>query len=240
MTENDDDIAGEFVLGTLDAAERDAALARRAIDPAFDTAVAAWEDRLAPLTEGIAEAVPPAHLWPAILARIAGRAPTSVRSDVMPYDTNVVLFRQVVRWRRIAGSMTALAAALALWAAIGPLVQGGSNRPQMIAVLMKGGDAPAYLMRLSLRDDEIAVRPVSAKTPEGKSYELWVIDPALGAPRSLGTLGDASGLHKIPSDVSSDVARRGTYAVTVEPLGGSPTGKPSGAPVFVGQVIDAP
>jgi anti-sigma-K factor RskA len=28
-----------------------------------------------------------------------------------------------------------------------------------------------------------------------------------------------------------------TYAVTVEPPGGSPTGQPSGAPVFVGKLI---
>jgi anti-sigma-K factor RskA len=33
------------------------------------------------------------------------------------------------------------------------------------------------------------------------------------------------------------VVREATYAVTVEPEGGSPTGAPSGAPVFVGKLI---
>jgi anti-sigma-K factor RskA len=33
------------------------------------------------------------------------------------------------------------------------------------------------------------------------------------------------------------VVENATYAVTVEPPGGSPDGKPSGAPVFVGKLI---
>jgi anti-sigma-K factor RskA len=33
------------------------------------------------------------------------------------------------------------------------------------------------------------------------------------------------------------VVQNATFAVTVEPPGGSPTGQPSGAPVFVGKLI---
>jgi len=33
------------------------------------------------------------------------------------------------------------------------------------------------------------------------------------------------------------IVQNATYAVTVEPQGGSPDGKPSGAPVFVGKLI---
>ena len=33
------------------------------------------------------------------------------------------------------------------------------------------------------------------------------------------------------------IVRDATYAVTVEPKGGSPTGKPSGAPVFYGKLV---
>ena len=44
-------LAGEYVLGTLDADERRAAEARLAADPSFRTAVAGWERRLQPLAD---------------------------------------------------------------------------------------------------------------------------------------------------------------------------------------------
>jgi anti-sigma-K factor RskA len=34
------------------------------------------------------------------------------------------------------------------------------------------------------------------------------------------------------------IVRNATYAVTVEPSGGSPSGKPTSAPVFTGKLIE--
>ena len=82
------------------------------------------------------------------------------------------------------------------------------------------------------------MRPVAAAAPEGKSYELWIIDAKLGAPRSLGVLPTSSvERDRKLGDYDAAVVTGATYAVTVEPEGGSPTGKPSGAPVFVGKLI---
>lgn len=55
MTESDaiDVLAGEYVLGTLDAAERAAAHVQRRRNPALDAAIVAWEGRLAPLTDWV-------------------------------------------------------------------------------------------------------------------------------------------------------------------------------------------
>jgi anti-sigma-K factor RskA len=79
---------------------------------------------------------------------------------------------------------------------------------------------------------------VAASAPEGKSYELWIIQDKLGAPKSLGVI-DADSLTKSPRLNAYDpaIVEQATYAVTVEPKGGSPTGNPSGAPVFVGKLI---
>jgi anti-sigma-K factor RskA len=240
MTNTDDDnLAGEFVLGTLDSEERAAANARRASDAGFDRAVTAWEDRLAPLDEATPEASPTTDLWSAILARIAALGAT-LQQPVRPDARVVVLSRQVTRWRQVAASMMALAAALALWIVVGPFGGTSQAKPQLVAILMKGGYEPAYLMSVSTRDDSVAVRPLAAKTPEGKSYELWIIDSTLGPPRSLGTIDPSSPVHKIPNGVAPDVVARATYAVTLEPLGGSPTGAPSGAPVFVGHAVETP
>ena len=78
MTDDQDppDLAGEYVLGTLDGAARAAAEARLARDPAFAAAVSAWQDRLAPLATLTAPADPPAAATPEPEARRAtGRPP---------------------------------------------------------------------------------------------------------------------------------------------------------------------
>ena len=87
-------------------------------------------------------------------------------------------------------------------------------------------------------DSDLAdlLRRVAAKAPPGKAYELWIIDAKLGAPRSLGVVGEGPRAANL-SGYDPAVVERATYAVTVEPPGGSPDGKPSGPPVFVGKLI---
>jgi quercetin dioxygenase-like cupin family protein len=62
-------IAGEYVLGTLAAADRDAFARRLAYDPEAREAVARWQQRLAPLA-GVGEPGPaPTALWHRIAQR---------------------------------------------------------------------------------------------------------------------------------------------------------------------------
>ena len=53
MTEEDDidGLAGEYVLGSLDATERRLVDARRRTDASLDAAIVAWERRLGPLND---------------------------------------------------------------------------------------------------------------------------------------------------------------------------------------------
>ncbi|MDC7785118.1 hypothetical protein PQJ75_02500 [Rhodoplanes sp. TEM] len=70
---SDDDRAGlaaEYVLGTLDADERDEAAALIASDPAFAALVAAWERRLGELHAMVEPVTPPAEIWMALRARL--------------------------------------------------------------------------------------------------------------------------------------------------------------------------
>jgi anti-sigma-K factor RskA len=79
MTLEQDDqelLAAEYVLGTLDAEERARARALAAMDPGFAAAVRAWERRLGELNVLVAAVEPPPELWDRIKAGIAGEAPT--------------------------------------------------------------------------------------------------------------------------------------------------------------------
>ena len=95
LSPEDDMNAAEFALGTLDAGERAAIAARRQREPELDEAIAAWEQRLAPLSESIPAVNPPQDYLAAILARIDGGA-TGVAA---PAGNVVDLTRRLARWR---------------------------------------------------------------------------------------------------------------------------------------------
>ena len=75
---DDDVLAGELVLGVLNAQQRAAAQARVEMDAQFAQRVHGWERRLAPWL-GDATPVPaPAHVWLQIRSRL-GWLPTAAR-----------------------------------------------------------------------------------------------------------------------------------------------------------------
>jgi anti-sigma-K factor RskA len=102
-----------------------------------------------------------------------------------------------------------------------------------VAVVNRGGDAPALIIRVDLASGQVFVRPVSTKVPTGKSLELWYIG-AGKAPRSMGLVDGGPLRMTLPEGARVDKA---SFAVTVEPEGGSPTGGPTGPIVYSGQLI---
>ena len=72
-----------------------------------------------------------------------------------------------------------------------------------------------------------------------RSHELWVI-PQGGTPRSLGTLSADRQSHKVLADALADLLQQGaTIAISVEPMGGSPTGAPTGPVIATGALTPA-
>ena len=64
-------LAGEYVLGVLDAAEMRAVRRRAIVDPNLSRAIAGWEQRLAPMTQAVPALPPPEALWARIEQDIA-------------------------------------------------------------------------------------------------------------------------------------------------------------------------
>ena len=67
-------LAAEYVLGVLDAAQRDDAKRLLVQDPAFAAEVTFWEERLGGLTSEVTPVVPPAHVWNRINTALAPAA----------------------------------------------------------------------------------------------------------------------------------------------------------------------
>jgi anti-sigma-K factor RskA len=228
MSELDDidALAGEYVLGTLDAAERRVVKARGSREPDLAAAIAGWERRLAPLAIDTADVAPPSDLYRRIEAEIAKASaptgPTAVASNV------VDLQRSVTRWRRAAVGASALAASLALFAVFRDQVL--PAKPQtFVAAFVKNDELPQFMLTVDLAARELTIRPIGADKLQGKTYQLWITSEQIGPPRSLGVLDDGSGPMQRKSLDTYDRGQlqTATFGVSIEQAGGSPTGRPS-------------
>jgi anti-sigma-K factor RskA len=228
VSPEDDAAAAEFALGTLDPSERAALAARRLREPELDEAIRGWEVRLAPLAEATPPIDPPQDYFAAIEARLkVGDAGTAI----------VVLERRLARWRAAAIGAAGLAAMLAVGFVVRETRREAAPT-EFVAILQRNAETPAFVASINVDTRELTVRPLAATPQPGKSYELWIIDDKLGAPRSLGVIG-TTGVTRGPrlNPYDRDVVEAATYAVTIEPPGGSPNGAPSGPPVFVGKLV---
>lgn len=262
--EERDQLAAEYVLGTLDAAERRDAVALASRDPDFAASVRAWEDRLAPLDADTAAVPPAATLFQRIEAVIddagrlrpdifAGSAPEQASSsrDVPAVDATgrledaagiadvIDLRARLARWRAAAATAMALAAALAAVAVIDRLPKAEVPATgRYLAVVNTDGALPAMIVDVDTAGGTVTVRPVAAETPADRSLELWAI-PEGGQPVSLGLVDPATKVQRFRPDRAGVIPTRGLFAVSVEPVGGSPTGAPTGPVIYSGALVPA-
>ena len=222
-TERDDleAFAAEYVLGTLDRDERSAAVARVASDPAFRELVSAWEARLQPLAETATPVAPHADTFDRILSRIDAAPPAA--------DNVVRLRRSIRRWR--FGTIVAGAIAATLF---GIVVVDRLRPPptEFVAMLTPGGGEPAFVLTVNTAQNTLSIRRVADAAPADKSYELWAVEPGQN-PKSLGVVEQASYTRELPYQPKDLV-----FAISLEPKGGSPTGKP-GEVVFSGALLQS-
>ena len=183
--------------------------------PLVDERCRFWEDNLMHLGKGLRPIRPPPHVWLGIRARLnLSRRDRKSRGRSWAVAASVLLIvglSAVLYWRSIEpGRMTAVAmiaspAGTELWEVD---VYRDSGR-----VVMRTGQVPAH--------------------PAGRDFELWAL-PAGGNPVSLGVMPAGGTAERTLTDVQKQaLANSAQVAITVEQLGGSPTGKPTTTPVYV-------
>ena len=178
-------------------------------------------------------------------------------------QSNIVEFsRRLRRWRGIATAASAMAAVLVAFIAVqmtDPDLLPAGMRPkippqqvvqvpappapapaQYVAVLQKDGSSPAFILSVDAATKNFTVRKVGATPEPGKSFELWLVSDKLQRPRSLGVIGSRDFTSRPAlASYDTDTVNKATYAVTIEPEGGSPTGQATGPIVFTGKLIEA-
>ena len=100
---------------------------------------------------------------------------------------------------------------------------------QFVAVFQKDEQSPAFVMSVDIEKRIVTVRQVAAERFADKSYELWIATAPGVAPRSLGVLGnDDFTVRATLAAYDPAVINNATFGISEEPLGGSPTGQPTG------------
>lgn len=174
----------------------------------------------------------------------------------------IALSRRARRWRGTALAITAVAAAFAgvvIVREVRPELMPSPFKPrvverqvevvktvevpspkpaQYVAVLQRDPTSPAFLLTFDLDKRTLTVRTVRAERQPGKAYELWLVSDRLKSPRSLGLIGNEEFTQR-PELANYDAItiNRATYAVSLEPEGGSPTGAPTGPVLFSGKLL---
>ncbi len=221
LSEDDIALAGEYVLGLLDAAETASVQARVATDAAFSAEVEAWRERLQSMVGG--DVVAPDHIWPGI----ARALPQATGQDV----GNGRL--------RLWQGLTALSASAAAFFGFLTWQQQAPSPVEptapMVAAIGNEAGQNAIAARYDANSGELLMTPVSLDT--GDLYpEIWIV-PADGKARSLGMMAEDKPTQVIVSpEMRAFMEQGATLAITPEPQSGAPGGKATGPIIASGKI----
>ena len=214
-----DELASEYVLGTLPGEQRVEVEQRLAHDAELHAAVDAWEQRLLPLT-ALAEPVPPSsELW-----RRIERNTASARTPW--WDLLAV-------WRGLAGA--GLLTTLVLDGLL--LTRPPIAEPSFVVVLVAPqNQAPGWVIQAS-NDQQIQLIPLGVmEVPADKALQFWTKGDGWQGPVSLGLVKPGQTLS-VPLDKLPPLTQNQLFELTLEDPRGSPTGKPTGPIQAIGRAV---
>lgn len=218
--------AAELALGVLDGGERAAALRRMIAEPDFAREVERWRDHFALLFVGVGEASAPDGILQRVEQQI-GRAediPLSARSRGNPWKPAA-----------IAASVAALAMTAVAFRPAGVAPATVASAPMVAAMALTGTNAS----QPALYDAKAGMvkMPGPMPIPAGRSAQLWAIT-GNEDPKPLGTFhATGPGTYEAEAKMGVVIPAGTKLAITLEPMGGSPTGKPTGAMIASGMLI---
>lgn len=216
-------LAEDYALGLLSETEarlleelmaRDAAVARK---------VGALRDRMLPLDLS----APPLDLPAGFEARVAEKVAATPRAR--PIAANSPMPPR--RWGLVAASVVGVALGLGA-GLLRPVAE-----PQVVAVLLDASGVPQAVIE-DYGNSSAKLRWVSeVSVPADKQLQVWTLPSQEMGATSLGVLERVAPTELHFTGLPRPQAQQ-LYEVTMEPLGGSPTGRPTGP--IVGKGFAAP
>lgn len=231
MNESHDELqwlAGQYVLGTLDLAQRQAVERRLPQEPALRAAVDAWEARLHPLTALAPPEQPSPGLWQRIERSLPMPAPVRRQGGWRQWWESVNFWR----WSTAGALTCSLLLALLVLRAEPP-----AGAPSYMVVLVAPQDkAPGWVVQTG-GSGRLNLIPLGVATiPQEKALQFWTKGANWSAPVSLGLVQPGRtqqvALEKLPPLQADQL-----FEITLEPGTGSPTGRPTGPILYIGRAV---
>ena len=222
--DTDDNIAlaAEYTLGLLTPGEAVAFEDVLSVDPEMRDQYAAWATSFASFTDDIAPVAPP----PALEARI-----TTALFGAEEKKPSV--FASLSRFIPVFAGLAAAAVVLVVMSQTSFLRETG---PTYVAEIAAEDASLVVLASFDPAEGALHMTREAGTPLAGRSQELWLI-VGENAPVSLGVWpqGQAEATLQVPEALAAQMAM-GVLAITDEPLGGSPTGGPTGDLLGAGPV----
>ena len=205
-------LAGEYVLGLLDAAEREAVRRRAVREPAFAAAIAEWQRDFEAVAETVSAAPPGPQLWQRIEATAQRQRVMSVAAGRSHHGTGDGVRRQIVRWRMAAIGMAGLAVMAGVTAI--QLERARSGLPIAVAILLPADREVGAGVKVTVRPDGTAeIQALPETRGEGVQIDLWALPANETEPRLVGRLPTGGGrlaLASLPLDRTVVMLTAGT------------------------------
>jgi anti-sigma-K factor RskA len=163
---------------------------------------------------------PPANVW----AKIERR----VRSTSKAEPSRASHWRTRYRWA-MAASVAMLVVALTMWNLL------SSPATQVIATIADQQQTQLWRIEASVDRQNLRIEAFAALRADTEhAYELWALSASGGAPVSLGLMPQSDKLElQLDPTQRTALASATQVAISLEPVGGSPTGAPTGPVLYV-------
>lgn len=226
-------LAGEYVLGALDAAEMRAVRRQAEADARLAAAIKGWEERLAPLAAVVPAVGPPPALWSRIEAAVAPE-PAALHAPAQRLVPPARPPRPPAPRRRVWPWQLATAGALALAAGLAAVIvlQPRPPGPLLAALTPANTPTPGFLAEAQPDGRLVLSALTPVPVPPGRDLELWILPRGGTQPASLGVLPAAGRQIVLPAAPAPGTQ----LMVSLEPQGGSTTGAPTGPVLYAGTI----
>lgn len=224
-------LINDYVIGAMSTQARRRFERLLMTDPELRTLLNQSEQKWNRLAERIPPMAVPTDLWKRIEQRIFGATPQTVTQTMKASNDSV--------WKGWA--VAASLAAVFLTGYIVMQTQKPIGQAGYMAVVLNQTQQPSWHVSIDPDNNTLAITALAEQTlPDDKAFELWLIADNQPQPVSMGLIPPkgrvvlpldktlAQGLHQVPAKL----------AVTVEPAGGSPTGQPTSAPIYIGNMVE--
>lgn len=220
-------LSGQYVLGTLKGAARARFEALARSRPDYQEMIVWWQNRLHLIADTVPAVKPKKRVWLNIESRLftAGK------------------LRALTWWRSLALTTSLLSLALSVFIATELLKTPSmpvTPIPTTVAMLADSKAEKGWIVLFSRNNEgEAEIRASSLEMLEkieDKSFELWLLPADQSPPISIGLLPqEGSASLTVKEDIVENMLTGG-LAVSLEPLGGSPTDLPTGPVLYQGKL----